>query len=1339
MERNNELECLYGADGKPIKILGTALIDMKINELRVTVLFQVMTNLSHKIILGVDFLKETKAEINIDQGVISFYDSLVALSFIKPKGNDNQPVKLKQSIVIPPESEAMVLAKIKDFKGRNKDAIIEPLDDLYKKKIVMARCVVRPTRDTVMCRLLNPTNASVFLVKGTQIGTIESVEINNEKGANLNVLGTEETNKKQSARNKTADEILGELGIEIDRTNLKHEDYVTLSSFLVKNKDAFATSLADLPGTDLYLHKIETTTEQPVRQRAYRVSPETKAEIARQTEEMLKMGVIKESDSAWNSPILMVKKKSGEQRFCIDFRRVNDITVNQYFEIPTFDDAVDCMASKQPSIFSSLDLRSGYWNMKLDPMTSHKTAFSTHEAHYEFLRLPFGMKNAGFNFQQLMHTVLKKILYKYCLAYLDDVLIFSNTMKEHMEHLTEIFDRFREAKLKLNGKKCQFAKSEVLYLGFILSKDGIRTDESKIEAVRTFPRPTSAKAIKQWLGFSGYYRRFVKGYAEIASPLYALLKKDQKFEWNEECEESFIKLKKALTTAPVLKFPELNKEFTLTTDGSLKSIAFFLNQKDDKGFAHPISFGGRALRGPETRYTINEIEMLAIMEGVKFFSVFLANKRFVIETDHISLKYIRTLGDANGRLGKWGVYLMGYDFEIRHKPGTANVAADALSRREYPITDNETAEKAFEDMLLRLEETVQECEEDAQKTHPGGKKEKTIEVEFEIEKPRIENNIAELNENEPREVTEVSMELIDIGELQKTCDDFKPIIDYIERGELPSEKEKARKVVFERENCVLEDGILYHIHMTRSKTLSKLKPFAKQICVPVALRVEIFEAYHTNNNHIGFDRLYCTIREKYYWPKMYTDLITSAKSCIPCQESKKSTKAKPVPLRPIPPNALFERFHVDLLGPLKESKHGYKYVMVVMESLSRFPELFPLRSQRADELAENLYSGIIARYGMIRFLVSDLGRNMTSKTVNALCKICGIKQKFTSSYHPQADGLPESFNKNILLAFKLYCEKQENWPDYLAAIHMSYRSTSALKTTQLSPFECLHGRPMMTAFDLTVWPRGELPDDAETFLKGLLPRLKLTEQIAQENTLKCQEASKVQYDKKTKISEFKVGEKVWLRDMKRVVGESPKMKRPWVGPYLITQMGQKDWCILRHAVTDRVIKHSVHVNRLKKFEELNDEFFARSSKAKRRNEEIQRRREAESTRVQSGSVQTGETTEDTNAEEETRSNSSSNQRTIIQEHNTSQDVREQSKSTRENEKDTQNDAGNTGEWFTIDKLVKRKQTKNGVEFFVKWQDGTESWQPAKNITAFAKSEFYRLNNAKQQKRKRKNW
>ena len=163
----------------------------------------------------------------------------------------------------------------------------------------------------------------------------------------------------------------------------------------------------------------------------------------------------------------------------------------------------------------------------------------------------------------------------------------------------------------------------------------------------------------------------MKGYAEIANPLYKLLKKDQKFEWNDECEESFVKLKTALTTAPVLIFPELDKEFTLTTDGSMKSIAYFLNQKDEKGFAHPIAFGGRALRGPETRYTVSEIEMLAIMEGVKFFSVYLANKKFVIETDHISLKYIRTLGDATGRLGRWGVYLMGYDFQVVHKPGTA--------------------------------------------------------------------------------------------------------------------------------------------------------------------------------------------------------------------------------------------------------------------------------------------------------------------------------------------------------------------------------------------------------------------------------------------------------------------------------------------------------------------------------------------------------------------------------------------------------------------------------------------------------------------------------------------
>ena len=275
----------------------------------------------------------------------------------------------------------------------------------------------------------------------------------------------------------------------------------------------FAKDISELGFTDQSLHKIDTGDHPPVRSAPYRQHPVKRAEIERQTGEMLKHGIIEECTSPWHSPVVLVPKPDKKSfRFCIDYRKINKITVPQHFAMPRLDDAIDTVAQSRAEIFSVLDLMSGYFQVGMDPESKDKTAFVTHEGIFRFCRLPQGLINSPSSFQLLMTKVLKGLNWRYVLVYVDDILVFSQTFDQHLTHITAVFQRLRSAKLTLNPVKCQFATTRVQYLGHILSKNGIEIDKAKTEAVQTFPTPKSAKDVRSFLGLCNYYRKFVKNF-----------------------------------------------------------------------------------------------------------------------------------------------------------------------------------------------------------------------------------------------------------------------------------------------------------------------------------------------------------------------------------------------------------------------------------------------------------------------------------------------------------------------------------------------------------------------------------------------------------------------------------------------------------------------------------------------------------------------------------------------------------------------------------------------------------------------------------------------------------
>ncbi|CAC5420621.1 Retrovirus-related Pol polyprotein from transposon 17.6 [Mytilus coruscus] len=346
---------------------------------------------------------------------------------------------------------------------------------------------------------------------------------------------------------------------------------------------------------DLHPHRIDTGDAAPVRQRFYRQSPAMKTESSKHIKEMLDNNIIEPSQSEWASPVCLVRKKGStssssaskqpQYRFCIDFRQLNLLCVKRVYPIVQMDDIVDMLGEAKAKFYSTVDMFNGYHQIKLDPETKHKTAFTCHEGVFEFNRLPFGLSNSPHTFQLVMSEALRGINWKSALVYMDDVLIFSKTFEEHLHHLTILFQKLREVNLKLKPTKCTFAAKEVKFLGHVLSKDGIAVDTTKIDAVKTFPVPQNITDVRAFLGLANYYRKFVKGFSKIASPLHRLLVKGAKFIWDNDCQKSFDEIKTLLISAPILAFPDFSKDFILYlyTDASQIAIGYILGQKDRKG------------------------------------------------------------------------------------------------------------------------------------------------------------------------------------------------------------------------------------------------------------------------------------------------------------------------------------------------------------------------------------------------------------------------------------------------------------------------------------------------------------------------------------------------------------------------------------------------------------------------------------------------------------------------------------------------------------------------------------------------------------------------------------
>ena len=459
--------------------------------------------------------------------------------------------------------------------------------------------------------------------------------------------------------------------------NLSPLQQQQLNELFKEFQDVFSQGDDDLGNTPLLQHGIETN-GPPLRQPYRRQNPAVRREEMAQVQQMLSSDVIRPSNSPWASPVVMVRKKDGSLRFCVDFRQLNAATVKDAHPLPRIDDLLDALHGAK--WFSTLDLKSGYWQVPIAEQDKEKTAFRTSSGQlFEFNQVPFGLCNAPATFSRLMDRVLAGLHWETCLFYLDDIIVFSSTWEEHLARLREVFERLRHAKLKLGPTKCTFAAKEVSYLGHRVTEEGLLPDPALLAAIRDIPPPKTATEVRSFLGLAGYYRRYVKGFAAIAAPLHALSRKDALFHWSEDCQAAFDQLKVRLTTSPITAFPDFSQEFRLYTDDSTAGLGAILAQVRD-GKERIICCASRALNKAEKSYPATKLDCLAIVWAVAKFRPYLMAMPFEVYTDHYALQWLKTMHTGSALLHRWSAALEEYGFTVRHRPGKIQTHVDGLSR-----------------------------------------------------------------------------------------------------------------------------------------------------------------------------------------------------------------------------------------------------------------------------------------------------------------------------------------------------------------------------------------------------------------------------------------------------------------------------------------------------------------------------------------------------------------------------------------------------------------------------------------------------------------------------------
>ena len=884
-----------------------------------------------------------------------------------------------------------------------------------------------------------------------------------------------------------------------------------LLNLLLKYQELFDDTLGTC---DISKHVIDTGDSRPIHLPRRRYSQVEEKHISEEIETLLKKGVIERSTGPWAAAVVLVKKKDGSWRFCVDYRAVNKVTVKDKYPLPRIDEALDQLGKN--SIFTTLDMNSGFWQLSMDEKSKAKTAFLTKDGLFQFLKMPFGLSNSPGTFQRVMDLVLRGLTWKSCLVYIDDIIIYSKTFAEHLVHLAQVFAALTKAGLRLSAKKTILGAHEVDYLGFRVGRDGLKPQDGLVKAVRDFPTPTDASSIKRFVHMAGFYRRFIPGFAQIAGPLQALLKNDVVFNWGVEENNAFQKLKDGLVSKPCLVLPDFELPFTLATDAAQTTGMGAALMQDQGNGLQPIAYWSRALTDAQKRYGVSESECLAIVESVKIFRPYLYGRKFTLETDHQALTWLMSKQEPAGKLSRWALELQEYDMDIVYRKGCENVVADALSRD--PIMEQkEEMTASLRSLRIRGLSALQLC-------------------------PAI------------------------IDKAQRSDDWVQKHVG------IPRHRDRH--------------GNTFKVVRRQNMWQARFKDETHRILLPSCLRHEVLKGAHDSayGGHFAARRTEDRVEEIYVMDQISKHVREWVLACAECGCRKVQAPKVVPPLRPLDIGGTGDRYIIDLFGPFTGTPRGNKYLLVMMEYVSRMNFVEPIKDRYATTIAAAVWK-VLHQFGIGRELVSDNAGELAGNIAKELCALGQMRLSHPTPHHHQMTGLIDRFGRTFGdMMSKFINQIQDDWD--LHCHVLSYTSnTASNRSSSLPPYTVMFGRTALT------------PDMArlkvsEPFSKATQRAQAIAQKVAHEEIALAQEAMTVWYEKKVRSRwQWKKDDQVWLFWPGTTGPHVGKLRARWRGPYTILNgnIGH-DNVLLEHSVDkERLIAHVSFLQRYHTRENLLEE------------------------------------------------------------------------------------------------------------------------------------------------------
>ncbi|KAL4112118.1 hypothetical protein QTP88_015966 [Uroleucon formosanum] len=1108
---------LKGIDEQLVPTLGRTTISIQIGERMMQAEFQVVHSkfpITQDGILGKPFIIGNHTIINYQTNEL-----------IVPDTSDMK---------IQARTETLIAIPVTEY--QEGETLLIPAQKIAES-IICSNTVNQVHQNQILVAVINPTEFSVEL---TQAQT-KSISI--YKFDEVNVYTTQNLPETSSGKNR-----LEALREKLNLSHLNQEERESLIPICEEYSNIFQLDGDKLTCTDQIYHEIKTSeAAQPINVRPYRLPFKHRQEIDRQIQKLEEDNIIAPSKSPWNAPLLVVPKKPDENgvvkyRVCVDFRKLNQISTGDAYPLPNITEILDQLGKSR--YYTTLDLAQGYHQVKMHPDHCHKTAFSTDKGHFEFLRVPFGLKGAPATFQRLMNSVLTGLNGIKAFVYLDDIIIYALNLEDHSRKLKEVFDRLRESNLKLQPSKCSFLRKEVNYLGHVITDKVVRPNPQKIDCVVKFPTPTNAKEIKSFLGLSGYYRRFVPNYGQIAKPLTSLLKKDVPFYWSDICQEAFDKLKAILTKEPLLKYPDFEQPFNLTCDASNFAIGCILSQ-GPIGNDPPIAYASRTLNKAEQNYNTTEKELCAI--------------------------------DPGSRLIRWRLKLEEYEYEIHYKPGANNTNADALSRIRTVTTRSKTKSE-----LLRLENS-------STSTNYFDRIENT-------ESPEISNPLEPLSNTELSDDYQLFLNTeakptTNVIELTGNIFDSEPTTSIAQcisadfsmsRGialqmrrkfghvnKLRQEQKSVNEVAKLKELCMElkitnlacprigreSDGLQWEI--IRNMLRNTFRNSNIKVCVYIReeltedQKIQKIRELHENplGGHHGLTRTFNKLYEEHNWKGMIKQIKQFIRHCPDCQKNKTATRTpkEPIVITSTATRA-FEKIFLDVVGPLPRTHSGNSFILTLQDDLTKFAWASPMENHEANTVAQHFVTKFVCLHGIPQSLVTDCENGSLERSHRSLAEYL---RNFIGK---------DQLNWDTRIPYAIFCHN--------STVHSA---------TKFQPYHLVYGNSVKIPTSLTNEPEPQY--NYNDYQYEVKRQMQEAQALARSNLLEAKNKSKKQYDKTTKHQSFEVGQKVLLQE------KAPKNKLApkWLGPYKILEVDPTNKNVTIKKSNKK--NQTVHQNLLKLFHE----------------------------------------------------------------------------------------------------------------------------------------------------------